>query len=407
MLNYIISVDEKKQVSISALCKNEIEHIQLGDQEEPLFVDRKFLLSKYGVELSDFELQYFKANHAIWEHFMSRPEEWCLIREDRVAIKTDEGTLFTAVEELPEDWDVFFPFDKAGDDYTEERSEIYTSVLGYYWGSHIYFLSKNGALKLLNTKAIRQPVDEEILSRSSNEELEVYTQETDYFEYDDKDAPSYIERKRALTTAIMDHPAWTGESKEMARRLIKYLAEHAKSMNIDLVLCGGTLLGAIRHHGIMPWDDDIDFGILHSEIDRFVESVRKEGIVKVISWPWNHRGITTTFYKFWFDDGKAIPGYPYKFPFVDVWLFYNEDEKFITYKEGFTYSIASYLPLVPVTFEGSELKMPIDPMTVLDGQYDDWRKYILVYNYCHRLESPVFSNLKLPITIDEKGYLVM
>lgn len=46
--------------------------------------------------------------------------------------------------------------------------------------------------------------------------------------------------------------------------------------NIPYYMLGGTMLGALRHNGIIPWDDDMDFGIPRPFFNKFEECAHKE-----------------------------------------------------------------------------------------------------------------------------------
>ncbi len=63
---------------------------------------------------------------------------------------------------------------------------------------------------------------------------------------------------------------------EIQKELIGEVKRICKKCGIHFNMVGGTMLGAIRHKGYIPWDDDADIGFLRVEYEKFREACKKE-----------------------------------------------------------------------------------------------------------------------------------
>ena len=61
------------------------------------------------------------------------------------------------------------------------------------------------------------------------------------------------------------------EQKKIMIELLEYFDRICRENNIKYSLIGGSLIGAIRHKGIIPWDDDIDVILSKSEYLKLIQ----------------------------------------------------------------------------------------------------------------------------------------
>lgn len=102
--------------------------------------------------------------------------------------------------------------------------------------------------------------------------------------------------------------------------LLKEVDRICKKCGIRYNIIAGTLLGAVRHGGFIPWDDDADVAMLRQEYDRFVLACQKE--------------LNTD--KYYFQDHHVTPGYRWGYGKLrrrDS-LFLREHQEHMPYEQG-------------------------------------------------------------------------
>lgn len=102
--------------------------------------------------------------------------------------------------------------------------------------------------------------------------------------------------------------------------LLKEADRICKKCNIHYNIIAGTLLGAVRHGGFIPWDDDADIALLRPEYEKFRKACETE--------------LDTS--RFYFQDHRNTPGYRWgygKLRMKDT-LFLREHQEHMPYEQG-------------------------------------------------------------------------
>ena len=68
----------------------------------------------------------------------------------------------------------------------------------------------------------------------------------------------------------------TKELRKIQLQIAREVKRLCEANDIRYFLIGGSLLGAYRHGGYIPWDDDIDIGMVRADYDTFIEIAKRE-----------------------------------------------------------------------------------------------------------------------------------
>lgn len=104
-----------------------------------------------------------------------------------------------------------------------------------------------------------------------------------YFMYRENDLNSRFSwlLERSEITKIKPAGGYLRNKQLKLLEFCKRFFDEIAMLDIHPFLNGGSLIGAIRHGGFVPWDDDIDFGIMRDDYNRLIEYAKKNCVVGI------------------------------------------------------------------------------------------------------------------------------
>jgi lipopolysaccharide cholinephosphotransferase len=165
-------------------------------------------------------------------------------------------------------------------------------------------------------------------------------------------------------------------------QMLKDVTDVFHIFGIEYWVDSGTMLGAVRSGGLIPWDDDLDLCMLDDQDEIFLKAVPFLHLLgySVIAMPFG--------YKIYSVDGDAFEKLPWTHPGCDIFITYENEDK-ICYKfywqqerkyGPFYMKKNDIFPLRWHCFGPLQVYGPCNPLPYLNKWYgDDW--YDVAYRY--------------------------
>ena len=191
-----------------------------------------------------------------------------------VSVTQEMANTYISALYVPDAIDAVFTVSKLGKSgNVYNASSFYLSE--YQLRSEIYMMLARHGVKL----AVSGDVSEPVYAALSNGKLRSlgYENVCDVCDMLRFTLIHYLERFSIQTDSI--HDGYSGKLntlREIEKSMLREIDRICRKHDIKYFISYGTMLGAVRHGGFIPWDDDVDVEMLRTEFEKFREIAPKE-----------------------------------------------------------------------------------------------------------------------------------
>jgi hypothetical protein len=193
-------------------------------------------------------------------------------------------------------------------------------------------------------------------------------------------------------------PSMSDNDVAILRRTLVVLVGALDRINATYFMTSGTLLGSYRHHGRIPWDDDVDLIISGADKPRVLGALSNyspEYGLYMMGWSPDDN----LHWKFYSTSGQNVPLRSYRWPYVDL-LFYEENDYYIWNESPWfadeRWPKSAVFPLVRRPFEGLWLPAPCDTAAVLAVNFHRPTDDCVSRSRTHSYDVPFISSIVIP-----------